>query len=665
MAGLNKWLGIDLGTYNSSAAIKTKSGKVEIVKNLGEKTRSKVPFFSNQEKYKEFPSFISFDKDGLLVEVGINSKEKASEEPEFVVWGIKRLLGKSYSELKNSGELDRFPYRIKPDRRTGHCLIVVGEKSYSPVELCAEIFKKIKSDAEKIYGNIDSTVVSVPAYYDPIRVTPIVDAARNAGFVNVKTIPEPVAAALAFNLDITVKPKKTLVFDLGAGTLDVTAGYLLRQPDRPNEFNLEVIKNTGDPKLGGMDMDDRIINLIKEKCELSEMSSSDMSKMRRSAEKAKILLSEETKIEYKINIREKEFSCSIDQFELKSAFEGSGFEKNLLESCRLQIMSAINESNWSPNEVEILIMIGGPTKLQCINEIFQIVFHSNPTILQQLDEFYSGEEKVDRMTAVSIGAAMSIDRKVDDKVPHGHGFEDIEINEVQMIYNPEILVPRDSAYPFKSKSYNIPWINLNGLYEFKILQHIPKSEIPQFGYEYKFVGIQKFAVKNPNNCIIAFQMGYNENKELEVRIKNALSSESVHYIGINQSTSIGMKYPLTVKKPPEPEVKNNKVHKVPPSDETLEDFGKWVQNTVIFIKRKIDNFPVPQMLILQILDEIETITNKGGLKSNYEMIFTKINSLIWNSNSRGLLTNDENVELTNRLSDFEGDLFRFKLKVPG
>ena len=60
----NNWIGIDLGTYNSSAAIKSKQGTLEIIKSTGEKTKSKVPFFSHQEKYKEFPSFISFNKDG-------------------------------------------------------------------------------------------------------------------------------------------------------------------------------------------------------------------------------------------------------------------------------------------------------------------------------------------------------------------------------------------------------------------------------------------------------------------------------------------------------------------------------------------------------------------------------------------------------------------------
>lgn len=658
------WIGIDLGTYNSSAAIKTRQGTIEIIKSIRDKSRSNIPFMSKQERYKEFPSFLSFDKDGSINGVGIASKEKMDTDSEFVVWGIKRLLGKMYKELKDSGELDRFPFHIRPDKKSGQCLIVIGEKSYTPVQLCSEIFKKIKTDAEiQIKEKLDSVVVSVPAYYDPIRVTPIVDAARLAGFIHVKTIPEPVAAALAYHVDIAVKPTKVIVFDLGAGTLDVTAGYLYRHPDQKDEFMFEVMKNTGDPRLGGIDMDDRLLRVIQEKCQLSGDTPSDKAALRRIAEIVKIQLSEETKIEHVFQFAGMEQRCTLNQFDLKSALEGKGGEKNLLEECRRQIMAAIHghEAGWSPQDIELLLMIGGPTKLPCFHEVLKIIFHSNPAILQQLEEFYSGSETVDRMTAVSIGAAMSVDRRVDDRVPHGHGIEDLEISEEQMIFRPNILVPRDSAYPFKSKPYMVQWINLHGLFEFKIIQHVPKSEIQQFGYEYRFMGIQKFAVKNPHMCMVAFQMGYNANKELEVNITNALNpKESTKYVGVNQSTCIGMNYPLSVKRPPD--MDKSKVKKVMPSAETIEKFIKWVQTTTGFVQRKVDNYPIPQMMITQLLDEVNMLLRKGDPKSDYEGIYTKLNSLIWNSNSRGLLIQNEYIELTNHLTEFEGELFRISPK---
>jgi len=658
----NNWIGIDLGTYNSSGAIKTKDGTIEIIKSINVASRNEVSYISKQENCKEFPSFISFNKDGSINEIGINSKEKAYTEPEFVVWGIKRLLGKTFSELKDSGELDRFPYRIKPDRNNGQCLIVMGEKSYTPVQLCTEILKKIKHDAEiQINSNIDSLVVSVPAYFDPIRVTPIVEAARDAGFKNIKTIPEPVAAALAYQIDITVKPIKTLVFDLGAGTLDVTTGYLYRHPDQPGEFKFQVMKNTGDSKLGGIDMDDRLSQLIMKKCQITDNSKANIAFIRRIAEVSKIQLSEVSHVEETFQLEGKEYNFSLNQFELKYAFEGTGLEKDLLEECRKQVMSAINEINWDTQEIELLIMIGGPTKLPCVHDVFKIIFYSNPALLKQLDDFYLGNERVDRMTAVSVGAMISVNRSVDDIVPYGHGFEDIEISDEQITYRPAFLVPRDSVYPFKSKPYLIKWINLNGLFEFKILQHIPNSEIENFGYEYKFVGILKFAVKNLNLCMVAIQMGYNSNKELEVIIRNVYTSESVSYIGMNNYACIGMQYPLSLKKPLG--IDKTNITKIQPSPEILDKFIKWVKVIIGFIEIKKDNYSISQMLISQILDEIKMILTKEDTKTEYEQIYTKINSLIWNSSSKGLLTKSEFNELTIRLSEFESELFKISIKA--
>jgi molecular chaperone DnaK (HSP70) len=654
---LGHWIGIDLGTYNSSAAVKTKQGTVEIIKSLEKKSKSIASFIYKEEQYKEFPSFISFNKDGSINEVGMNSKEKAHSEPEFVVWGVKRLLGKTYTELKESGELERFPYRIRPNRTNGQCLIFVGEKSYTPEQLCAEIFKKIKSDAKsQLKEEINSIIVSVPAYFDPLRVTPITEAAKLAGFINIKTIPEPVAAALAYHIEITVRPIKVLVFDLGAGTLDVTTGYLYRPPDQADEFRFQVIKNTGDSKLGGIDMDDRILKSILKRCGLTDVAPSDKAALRRMAEVAKIRLSNESKIDITFQLDGKEYQCMLGQMDLASSLEGEQGEKDLLEECRRQIMAAIAGAGWIPEDVECLIMIGGPTKLPCIHEVFKIIFYSNPIMLQQLEEFYKGKEKIDRMGAVSIGAALSIDHKVDDKVPYGYGIENIVFHDKEIAYVPKILIPRDSPYPFKSEQYGIEWVSPSGIFEFKIIQHAPESEIEQSEYEYKFIGIQKFAVKNPHDSVVVLHMGYNANKELVVTIKNAFANESVTYVGVNQFTSIGINYPIKVKIPTD--VTPGTSRKVSPASEVIEKFVNWAQVTVGFIQRKVDNFPIPQMFITQNIDEINRLLKKEEPTPEYEQVYTKLNSLIWNSNSVGILTKNEHNELTKHLAECENELFR-------
>ena len=650
------WIGIDLGTYNSCAAIKQNNACVELIKSTDLPTNN-PQILSHHERQKEFPSFISFDQEGCISGVGMIGKEKILAEPEHVVWGIKRLLGKTYSELKESGELARFPYRIRPNRKNGQCIISIGDHTYTPEQLCAEIFRKIKQEAERqLKRTIECVIVSIPAYFDPVRVTPIVDAAKQAGFIHVRTIPEPVAAALAYNIEISMQPSRVLAFDLGGGTLDVTTGYLYRQSGTEDGYRFQVEKTTGDTRLGGIDIDDRLLQVIIEKCRLPELTAPETAILRRSAEIAKIKLSEAIEVDHSFTLRNEEYHCRLTQFDLKKALEGHKLQHNLLEACRHQLMAAINGAGWTPADIEHVILIGGPTKIACILEVLQIVFHGNPLVLQQLNAFKQGDEHIDRMSAVATGAALSIDRRVDDKVPSGFGVEDIDINGEHMTYTPSILIPKDSGYPYSSAPHLINWVNTLGLFEIKILQHVPESETRQFGYEYKFIGIQKFAVKNPRNCMVSIQMGYSENKELIVTIKNILSDESVTYHGMSQSACIGMNYPLKVQRPPH--IDQKEARKIAPAAETLEKFTAWARATAQYVHRKLDNSPLPHMLVAQLLDETESLCKETGANNEYEKLYTKLNSLIWNANSHCVLTQNEYTDLINRLVEQEGMLFR-------
>lgn len=667
----SRWIGIDLGTYNSSAAWKSASGGIETVRAEATTREGEDVWLEEKERSKEFPSFIYFNQDGSVAGVGTAAKKRAHADPEYVVWGIKRLLGRTYSDLRDSGELERFQYRIKPDRRTGQCLISIGERTYTPIELCAEILKEIKRSAERQgVTKADCAVISVPAYYDPLRVTPIVEAARLAGFAQVKTIPEPVAAALSYKAEISTRSTKVLVFDLGAGTLDVTAGHLYRHPDRVDEFAFEVLKNTGDTRLGGIDMDDRLSQLIQGKCEIRDAGVATRSKLQRIAEIAKIELSYKPRVPVQFEIEDKSYHCFVDHLELKAVLEGAGPEKNLLDECRRQITDAIYGASWVPEQVEVLVPIGGPTRLPCVGEVLRIAFHSNPRVLQQLEAFYSDKEDVDPMTAVSSGAVLSLDRTIQDKVPYGYGIEEIDFTKEGRIYRANVLIRRDTPYPFKGEQYILGWQKFDGRYELKLLQQLPEAEVKESGGEFRFVGVYKFAVKDPESCSIAVQMGYNENRELEVNIRNLHSTEAVPFLGIPQITSMSVKYPIIVKMsrragaggggggggggqeaPQEPSKRS-------PSPEAVDKFMEWAKVTVGFVRRKVDNHPIRQMLLAQLVDEASRLLQSDVGSREYVAVYNKLNSLLWNAQTMAVLTKEEFEDLSRPLKEHEDQLFR-------
>ena len=62
---------------------------------------------------------------------------------------------------------------------------------------------------------------------------------------------EPVAASIAYGLNRLESPTKILVFDIGAGTLDVSILEV-------DENFFEVLCTTGDTNLGGINIDEII-----------------------------------------------------------------------------------------------------------------------------------------------------------------------------------------------------------------------------------------------------------------------------------------------------------------------------------------------------------------------------------------------------------------------
>ncbi len=107
----------------------------------------------------------------------------------------------------------------------------------------------------------------------------------------------------------------------------------------------------------------------------------------REARRAIINLSSEQSYQLQIPGEGGDKHCTITRQDLETALKGSSDEKDLLEAARHQIMAAINDANWRPQDVERIVLIGGPTQLPCIRKVLDVVFHSNQTVLQQIESF--------------------------------------------------------------------------------------------------------------------------------------------------------------------------------------------------------------------------------------------------------------------------------------
>ncbi len=352
-----KIIGIDLGTSNSSSAVMQGSRPVIIPSAEGSTVAGKT-----------VPSVVAFAKDGQLL-VGEPARRQAASNPDGTITAAKRKMG--------------------TDHKYG-----INGKDYSPQEISASILQKIKKDAEAFLGEpVTKAVITVPAYFNDNQRQATKDAGEIAGLEVMRLIPEPTAAAVAYGVDKSGVDQKILVFDLGGGTLDVTV----------MDFGggvFEVKSTSGDTQLGGTDMDNALVEYIvrefkeKSKTDLS-MDGSAMVRAREAAEKAKIELS--TVMETDLNVPFISADLSGKPVHLQMRLSRATLEKivkPIVDKCRAPLLQALEDAKLTPDRIDKIIMVGGPTRMP---------------IVQQFVESVTGkkaERGVDPMECVALGAAV-------------------------------------------------------------------------------------------------------------------------------------------------------------------------------------------------------------------------------------------------------------------
>jgi molecular chaperone DnaK (HSP70) len=146
-------VGIDLGTTNSAIAIwdLLVDGPVML---------------PNQEDQRITPSVVYVDPEDTLV--GLPAVNRMLSHPDQVIYSVKRLIGRSYDEIVHH-EQQHLSYPIH-DSQQKKVLITVGERILTPVDISAEILRKLRHDGEIALGNrqIMQAVITVPAYFNAL-----------------------------------------------------------------------------------------------------------------------------------------------------------------------------------------------------------------------------------------------------------------------------------------------------------------------------------------------------------------------------------------------------------------------------------------------------------------------------------------------------------------
>jgi len=353
---MGKIIGIDLGTSNSAAAAMI-GGKPTIIQAAE----------GTSVGGKAFPSVVAFTRDGQLI-VGEPARRQMVSNPEGTVIAAKRKMGTD------------FKFRV-------------WGKDYTPQQISSFILQKIKRDAEAFLGEpVDRAVITVPAYFNDNQRQATKDAGEIAGLQVVRIINEPTAASLAYGLDKSDRDLKIMVFDFGGGTLDVTIMEM-------GGGVFQVKSTSGDTQLGGTDMDNFLVEYVVN--EFRKQSGVDvrndkaaMMRVRESAEKAKIELSNVVTTEINLPFLAydpagpKNLILPLTRAKLEDLL------RPIVERCRQPMLQALQDAKMTPQNVDKIILIGGPTRMPMVRQLVATVMGKEP------------ERGIDPMEAVAMGAAV-------------------------------------------------------------------------------------------------------------------------------------------------------------------------------------------------------------------------------------------------------------------
>jgi L1 cell adhesion molecule like protein len=368
------YLGIDLGTSNSCVYASKDGGDAPpelVMSNMGgHLTPSVVAYTTGDE-----------------VLVGEPARQQQGANPLNTFIEFKRTIGRTYEQRALWNTARHWAYKLlrpTPEEAdgapryaamyAGDVLRLTATDLYSVLltQLVALSTQQMRCEAPR------HVVVTVPAHFDHAQRLATVQAVARVvpAECTVEAMNEPTAAMVAY-LDLNaaaLASKTVLVFDLGAGTLDVTCV-------RVEGDDCRIVGSEG-AEVGGCNFDQRLLELAAAHYKTStgkdlKTNKQRMVTVRESCERAKKTLTVAHETTLSVGEDIDPLRVTRSQFERVIAPE--------LKQCAAAVQQLLHRTGVAAEDVPHVVLCGGSSRVPGVQRTVQAVFGDTATLLTDVN----------------------------------------------------------------------------------------------------------------------------------------------------------------------------------------------------------------------------------------------------------------------------------------
>jgi molecular chaperone DnaK (HSP70) len=495
MLELNKkTIGLDLGTDKCCITYQDSIGR---------------PFVITDDKNYKISSIIGLLNNGLLVGNDL-SKDNIYDIP--IVTNLKRLIGHKSSDTEAQQIAKYNNWTLEDDLLNDDLIICINQQNqthkYNLNYLMCILLNKIKSLIISNIGENFNVIITIPANFNEGQKNKILSYCLQCNIECKRLIYEPCAAALTyinyFNIDKSFKQDKTdcvklndvkinddeyneltelsdnnlkriIVFDFGAGTLDlaiVTCNSIVDEDDVNNiEWMAKIESHVGDNNLGGIDIDMVLSEYLKNKHpRFSELLLAKSESSKFIVEKIKIKLSKlyEVNKNLNVNLIERYYDLALiidinEYFDLLNKY----FKQRIIK-----LLDDLHKTNVGKQDIDTILLIGGSCYNPWIKKLIEQYYEKqiNDFKLNVSDHLETYNLDI-KDIGVSLGATC-INKKINkngnvliltESLPLSIGID--TVNNIMCK-----IIPKGSLIPITVKKYFTTSVDNQKMFEVKLYQ---------------------------------------------------------------------------------------------------------------------------------------------------------------------------------------------------